>query len=72
MLELTIPFDSPDSLQAAQIRKTYKVNYQQLQNDLEALDWTTDLTTLEIGALGHYLLTEFASFKKVFLCIKYL
>ena len=48
MLELTIPFNSPDSLRTVQIGKTNKVNYQQLQNDLEALDWITNFTTLEI------------------------
>ena len=29
----------------------------------------TNFTTLEIGALGHYLPSEFASFKKLFPCI---
>ncbi len=55
LIELTIPFNSCNSIYAAHQRKTEKPNYQHLQLDLESLGWRLSFIAIEIGSLGHYL-----------------
>ena len=54
MLELTIPTNSSESIQAARARKLNKLNYQHLISDLESGNFHVSFNTLEIGSLGHY------------------
>ena len=56
LIELTIPFNSPDSLHNAQARKQNKQLYQQLLSDLDSSGKQATLVTIEIGSLGHSLL----------------
>ena len=56
LIELTIPFNSPDSLHNAQARKQNKQLYQQLLSDLDSSGKQVILVTIEIGSLGHSLL----------------
>ena len=55
LVELTVPYNSPESLRNARKRKETKENYQLLLSELDSLGFTASLTTLEIGALGHSL-----------------
>ena len=52
IIELTVPFNSPDSINTAHNFKTSK--YQILLSDLDTRGYDTDLVTIEVGALGHY------------------
>ena len=61
LMELTIPYNSPESLTIAHARKSTKRNYQVVQCDLECKGHSTLLVTIEIGALGHSL-THFVYF----------
>ena len=54
ILELTVPFKSPDALAAAKSRKSLKSNYLQLATDLEDSGWSVSHFTQEIGSLGHF------------------
>lgn len=54
-IELTIPFNSPESLANARHRKESKPNYQLALSDLEFRGYRANLTTIEIGTLGHWL-----------------
>ena len=56
LIELTIPFNSPDSLHNAQARKQNKQLYQQLLSDFDSSEKQATLVTIEIGSLGHSLL----------------
>ena len=55
LIELTIPFKSPESLSKAKLRKGTKELYQQLLSDLESAGKQATLITIEIGSLGHSL-----------------
>ena len=54
LLELTVPIHTKDGLQAARERKQTKPNYIALINDLEAMGFSANLDTLEVGSLGHF------------------
>ena len=51
VLELTVPFNSPDSISNVHSLKTTK--YQLLLSDLEAKSFHPKFLAIEIGALGH-------------------
>ena len=53
LLELTVPFHSPESMSKTKQRKESKELYQLALNDLEANGFDPLLLTLEIGALDH-------------------
>ena len=52
-MELTIPYNSPESLTNAHARKSTKRNYQIVLSDLECKGHNTSLVNIEIGTLGH-------------------
>ena len=52
IIELTVPFNSPDSINTAHNFKTSK--YQILLSDMETKGYITDFVAVEVGALGHY------------------
>ena len=54
LLELTIPINTKDGLQAAHERKQTKPNYIAHVNDLEAMGFSANLDTLEVGSLSHF------------------
>ena len=55
LVELTIPFNSPESLINAKQRKEDKPNYQLALSDLDSRGFKSSLITVEIGSLGHWL-----------------
>ena len=55
LVELTIPFNSPESLINAKQRKEDKPNYQLALSDLDSRGFRSSLITVEIGSLGHWL-----------------
>ena len=55
LLELTISYNSPESLSKAKEWKEYKQHYQLVLGDLDARGPSSLLYTIEIGALGHWL-----------------
>ena len=55
LLELTVPFKSPESMSKTKQHKESKELYQLALSDLEANGFDPLLLTLEIGALGHWL-----------------
>ena len=58
LLELTVPFNSPESLKNAQSRKNAKVNYQLVLSECDRKGGIkSSLTSIEIGALGHSLMS---------------
>ena len=54
LIELTIPWNSATNIANARDFKLGKPNYQYLLSDLQALGYSTQLHTMEIGSLGHY------------------
>ena len=50
-LELTVPINTKDGLQATCERKQSKLNYIALINDFEAMGFSAKLNTLEVGSL---------------------
>ena len=54
LLELTVPTNTVQNLKNAKARKESKESYLSLLTDLESTNYTTDLATIEIGALGHF------------------
>ena len=54
LLELTVPINTKDGVQAARERKQTKPNYIALINDLETMGFSANLDTLEVGSLGHF------------------
>ena len=64
IIELTVPFNSPDCINAAQEYKVSK--YQLLLSDLEAKGYTSRFVAIEIGALGHYLNRTCESLSRAF------
>ena len=55
LIELTIPHNSMESLYNARDRKSHKEIYLQALSDFEAKGLATQLYTVEIGSLGHWL-----------------
>ena len=72
LVELTIPYNSPESLTNAKLRKQSKDNYQQLLRDFDQFGKHATVITIEIGSLGHYLLSCSKLFARNFssLCTK--
>ena len=68
ILELTVPFNSRDALQAASLRKSNKQSYMYLQllSDLEERGFSAQYHTLEIGSSGHYEQCALNSIKRSF------
>ena len=54
LLELTIPTNTYEALQAARSRKSEKPTYVQLVSDLEDRGLSVSFQTLEIGSLSHF------------------
>ena len=54
LLELTIPTNTYEALEAARNRKSEKPLYLQLVSDLEDRGLSVSFQTLEIGSLGHF------------------
>ena len=54
LVMLTVPIHTKDSLQVAHERKQSKSNYIALINDLEAIGFSANLDTLEVGSLDQY------------------
>ena len=61
-MELTIPYNSPESLANAYARKSTKQNY---LSNLERKGHNTLLVTIEIGALAHSLTTTHRSLQNL-------
>jgi len=66
LLELTIPYNSPESLSKAKERKEFKQNYQLVLSDLDARGLSSSLFTIEIGALGHWLPCTCSALRRCF------
>ena len=64
IIELTVLFNSPDCINAAQEYKSSK--YQLLLSDLKAKTYSSRFVTIEIGALGHYLNRTCISLNRAF------
>ena len=58
LIELTIPHNSLESLSNARDRKSQKDIYLHALSDLEAKGFVSNLYTIEIGSLGHWLPTS--------------
>ena len=58
LIELTSPYNSMESLSNARKRKSEKELYQQVISDLEVKGIASNLYTIEIGSLGHWLHTS--------------
>lgn len=54
LLELTVPYDSPEALTAARSRKALKSKYIQFMTDLEDNGWSVSYSTIEIGSPNHF------------------
>ena len=65
LMELTIPYNSPESLANAHARKSTKRNYQIALSNLERKGHNTSLVTIEIGALDHSLTTTHQSLQNL-------
>ena len=63
MVELTVPWNSEDSLASAKRYKTSKENYQLVLSDLSSQNIRAELITLEIGCLGHHTNDLFCALK---------
>ena len=68
LIELTIPYNSPENLHNARVRKSSKENYQQLSSDIEETNRKASLVTIEIGSIGHSLPTCHKSLWKTLPC----
>ena len=66
LIELTVPFNSPEALEYARRFKANKENYQVLLSDLNFNGYQSELITIEIGALGHWLPRSLSAIRKVF------
>jgi len=65
LVELTIPYNSPECLANAKHRKETKTNYQLALSDLDSRGYSASLITIEIGALGHWLPPTRASLQQL-------
>jgi hypothetical protein len=68
LVELTVPWDSEDSLSRAKCRKNEKENYQLALADLTSLEINDTLVTIEIGCLGHHRPDLFSAIKNIAPC----
>ena len=68
LLELRIPYNSPESLSNARQRKRNKENYQLVLSELDRLGLKASLITLEVGALGHSLPQTHSDLRHVLPC----
>lgn len=64
MTELTVSWDSKESLSQGKWRKNEKVNYQVALSDLTNLGIRATPVTIEIGCLGHHMAEFFSAPKK--------
>ena len=69
LIELSIPYNSPESLSNARKRKMNKENYQVVPSELDSKGVKTSLTTLEIGALGHSFTQTHSDLRNVLPCL---
>jgi len=65
LLELTVPTNTVENITSAQMRKQTKPNYIALTNDIEAVGFSVDLDTLEVGSLGHFTKEAITTFKAI-------
>ena len=65
IVELTIQYNSPECLANAKHRKETKTNYQMALSNLESCGYSAKLITIEIGALGHWLLPTRTSLQEL-------
>ena len=65
LVELTIPYNSPECLANTKHRKETKTNYHLALSDLDSRGYSASLITIEIGALGHWLPTTKASLQQL-------
>ena len=70
MVELTVPYNSPEALRNARQRRESKENYQLLLSELDRLGYRASLTTLEVGALGHSLPRSHAELRRLPPCVE--
>ena len=70
LVELTVPYNSPEALRNARQRKESKENYQLLLSELDRLGYRASLTTLEVGALGHSLPRTHAELRRLLPCVE--
>ena len=70
LVELTVPYNSPEALRNARQRKESKENYQLLLSELDRLGYRASLTTLEVGALGHSLPWTHAELRRLLPCVE--
>lgn len=66
LMELTIPYNSPESMRNAQRRKKGKENYQLALSEMDRKGYKASLITLEVGALGHSLPQTHSDLRHVF------
>ena len=66
LIELTVPYNSPESIANAHSRKEAKENYNMLLDDLEAKGYSASLLAIEIGSLGHSLTSTQAALSQNF------
>ena len=64
LIELTVPYNSPESIANAHSRKEAKENYNMLLGDLEAKGYSASLLAIEIGSLGHSLTSTQAALSR--------
>ena len=70
LVELMVPYNSPEALRNARQRKESKENYQLLLSELDRLGYRASLTTLEVGALGHSLPRTHAELRRLLPCVE--
>ena len=58
LTELTIPHNSMERLSQARSHKSEKETYRQALGDLEVKGFVSNLYTIEMGSLGHWLYTS--------------
>ena len=63
-IELTVPYNSPDCLHNARLRKENKEIYQHALSDLETKGMIAEFVSIEIGALGYWLPHTRSSLRK--------
>ena len=69
LIELTVPYNSPEALSNAQLRKRNKENYQLVLSELDRKGFNDLLITLEISALGHSLTQTHSDLKGGLPCL---
>ena len=69
LIELTVPYNSPDALSNARLRKRNKENYQLVLSELDRKGFKASLITLEISSLGHSLPQAHSNLKSGLPCL---